>query len=138
RDRENDLRTMLGFGASVGNLLGSISKGGEQWTEGVNGALRKVWDELNKVAAVVRISLMDAASANVNKRSDRWPTKPRRLPLFDEEYPKEEQLPRRLEIEFLERRRKGRPVVILRYQGINIGDRLTDNIEEADEYRYHD
>jgi hypothetical protein len=43
-----------------------------------------------------------------------------------------------MEIEFLERMRKGKPVVILRSMGLNIGDRLTDNIEEADEYRYHD
>jgi len=58
--------------------------------------------------------------------------------LFDEGYPYEEQLPRQLEVRFLERKRRGRPVVILRINGLNVGDRLTDNIDEPDEYRYHD
>jgi hypothetical protein len=100
--------------------------------------LEKVWVELNRTSAVVEVSLSEAAAANSKKRADRWPGTPHALPLFDEGYSEEEQLPRRLEIEFLERRRKGRPVVILRCRGLNIGDRLTDNIEEADEYRYHD
>jgi hypothetical protein len=50
----------------------------------------------------------------------------------------EEQLPRRLAIEFMERSRGEQRVVILRCNGINFGDRLTDNIEDPDGYRYHD
>lgn len=138
RDRKRDLGLFLGFGAAVGGLLESIRQDRNNRSEVVREALWRVWDELNWVSVVSKVPLNEAALANIQKRSDRWPSKPRSLPLFDESYPKEEQLPRRLEIEFLECRRKGRPVVILRYHGINIGDRLTDNIEEADEYRYHD
>jgi hypothetical protein len=50
----------------------------------------------------------------------------------------EEQLPRRLQVEFLERSRGAQRVVILRCNDINFGDRLTDNIEDPDDYRFHD
>jgi hypothetical protein len=50
-----------------------------------------------------------------------------------------ETLPRKLDIQFLERERgKGRVEIILRANNINIGDRLTDNAAIDDGYRYHD
>src|SRR5205807_1656629 len=56
----------------------------------------------------------------------------------DEGFPEEEQLPRNLEVEFREKARGGQKVVLLRCNGINFGDRLTDNILDPDGYRYHD
>lgn len=60
--------------------------------------------------------------------------------LFDRpKSPKYEKLPRKLDIQFLERSRgKGRVEVIMRVNDINIGDRLTDNAVKDDGYRYHD
>ena len=49
-----------------------------------------------------------------------------------------EQLPRNLDIEFRERARGEQKIVLLRCNGINLGDRLTDNILDPDGYRYHD
>lgn len=54
-------------------------------------------------------------------------------------YPAYERLPRKLDIQFLERGRSGgRVEVILRVGDLNIGDRLTDNAVIDDGYRYHD
>lgn len=60
--------------------------------------------------------------------------------LFDDpSSPKYEHLPRKLDVQFLERERgKGRIEVMMRVNDINVGDRLTDNATEDDGYRYHD
>jgi hypothetical protein len=139
RGPEQDLAVALQFGAAVGELVNAIRPDGpEDLANSVRDLFVKVWVELRRVSAVVKISLRDAARSNSRKRADRWPTNRNSLPRFDQGYPEEEQLPRRLEIEFLERRQGGRPVVILRSMGLNIGDRLTDNIGAPDGYRYHD
>lgn len=57
------------------------------------------------------------------------------LPDFDEQFPIDEQLPREFEIEFLQRP-NGRSY--LRWNGVFIGDPLTDNIADQDGYRFHD
>src|SRR6266540_2075579 len=132
------LDRILEFGAAVGNLVGAIRQVGGERPIRLREALQTVWIELKQISDAAQIPLSAAARANSRKRSSRWPTRHSPLPRFDENYPFEEQLPRQVEVEFLERKRKGRPVVILRINGLNIGDPLTDNIEEADEYRYHD
>ena len=58
-----------------------------------------------------------------------------KLPDFDSEFPEEEQLPRSFRIE-IKQRRSGK--CYLRWNGVFIGDPLTDNIEESDGYRFHD
>ena len=60
------------------------------------------------------------------------------LPLFDDDFPEEEQLPRELEIEFRKVKRGKTDAVVLRCNGLNFGDRVTDNIGQADFYRFHD
>jgi NTP pyrophosphatase (non-canonical NTP hydrolase) len=52
--------------------------------------------------------------------------------------PEYEQLPRSAVIEFIERSRGALPEVLLRMNGLTIGDRLTDNAADPDGYRYHD
>jgi hypothetical protein len=59
-------------------------------------------------------------------------------PLADEGFDPLEQLPRRIEMTFLERSSGGKQYVIQQCNGINIGDRLTDNRLESDDYRFHD
>jgi len=54
-------------------------------------------------------------------------------------HPEYERLPRKMAVQFLERKRgKKRVEVIIRVGDINIGDRLTDNASIDDGYRYHD
>ncbi len=100
--------------------------------------LRCVWEILHTIARETGIVLQDAAVANTGKIESRWPIDRVYSPLFDEGFPEEEQLPRNLELAFVERARGEHSVVSLRCNGINVGDRVTDNIEDPDGYRYHD
>ena len=97
-----------------------------------------VWEALIGTATTAGINMQDIAESNTLKRESRWPAEPQYIPLFDDEFPEEEQLPRRMEVEFHELTSADRPTVILRCNGLNIGDRLTDNIQSADDYRFHD
>src|SRR2546428_1922650 len=135
---KNELDQILEFGVVVGNLFSMIPDIKGESPTCIREALRPVWAQLRGVASVAQVPLSEAARGNVRKRSSRWPTELRPLPVFDDAYPSEEQLPRQIKVEFLERKRNGSPVVILRINGLNIGDRLTDSIQEPDEYRYHD
>lgn len=57
------------------------------------------------------------------------------LPVFDNDFPEDERLPQRFEIEFTQRK-SGQ--CYLRWNGVFIGEPLTDNIENPDHYRFHD
>lgn len=84
------------------------------------------------------VTLEAAAVKNLNKIFDRWP--PERIypaPL-DETAEAEEQLPHDLYVDVFERKVRGQTYVFQRCNGLNIGDRLTDNAMTADDYRFHD
>ncbi len=57
------------------------------------------------------------------------------LPDFDAKFPEEEQLPRNFEIRIVQRE-KGKSY--MRWNGVFIGDPLTDNNKDPDGYRFHD
>ena len=57
------------------------------------------------------------------------------LPTFDSDFPEEEKLPQYFEIEITQRK-KGKSY--MRWNGVFIGDPLTDNIPDPDGYRFHD
>ena len=57
------------------------------------------------------------------------------LPTFDRDFPIDEQLPNQFRIEITQRK-SGR--AYLRWNGVFIGDPLTDNIRDPDGYRFHD
>lgn len=89
------------------------------------------------------VTLEEAAYKNLVKTFDRWPTNPSYPALFDAEYPVEERLPRQMTIEIYERtvnpgQSSEKQYVLQRSNGIFIGDRVTDNIPESDDYRFHD
>ena len=58
-----------------------------------------------------------------------------RLPTFDENFPEEERLPVHFEIQIVQRK-SGQSY--MRWNGVFIGDPLSDNISEPDGYRFHD
>jgi NTP pyrophosphatase (non-canonical NTP hydrolase) len=130
------LSVFLHFGAAVGDVLRSI--GGVPDDANTRRLLRRVWDLLAEVSRESAIPLQEAAENNKQKTTSRWPQERKHRDLFDDTLPEEEQLPRLLQIEFKERSRGTQKAVILRCNGINFGDRLTDNIEDPDGYRYHD
>jgi len=100
--------------------------------------LQPFWITLNNVALSTGLELCGVATVNSQKRLRRWPIDREHHPLFDEEFPVIEQIPRKLRIEFMTLDRGTQKVVLLRCNGLNFGDRLTDNIRDPDGYRYHD
>lgn len=129
------LTARLDFGASVGDVLAAISSSNHA---DIATRLRHTWALLTVIANDAGVCLRDAAKRNTAKTRSRWPEEKRYAPLFDDDFPVEEQLPRRLQLDFLERSRGTQRAVILRCNDINFGDRITDNIEDPDGYRFHD
>lgn len=73
---------------------------------------------------------------NTRKVSSRFTRPPNsKLPTFDLEFPEFEQLPKHFEIEFVERAKNQQA---MRWNGVFIGDPLTDAIKKSDGYRFHD
>lgn len=88
------------------------------------------------------LRIEDVARHNLEKINSRWPGDgaPNGVLCFDPltAFPEHEQLPRNLEIEFIERGTPQEGYVVQRLRGVYIGDRLTDNSNEQDDYRFHD
>jgi len=122
----------LDFGGAVGAVLPLVStKSADQ----LRNALKRVWKLLMDICAETQLDIRSVGENNIKKVKRRWPTERNYMPLFDVDFDEEEQLPRKLEIEFRERAQN---IVVLRCNRINFGDRLTDNIQDPDGYRCHD
>lgn len=131
-----DLPIFLDLGAAVGDLLAVVSTPGP---DGERERLLRLWVVFRSLASSVDVDLPRAAELNLTKTARRWPDKRDYHPLFDGNEKEEEQLPRHLTIEFRERKDPPRKVVYLRCNGLNFGDRLSDNVEGQDDgYRFHD
>ena len=125
----------LTLGGAAGALLVTL----QRKTDNVAASqLGTIWRALLRVASAVHVDLRDAARRNLEKTESRWPLVREFVPLFDDDFDEEEQLPRKLQVEFRQLDRGGKQVVLLRCNGLNLGDRLTDNIDEPDFYRFHD
>lgn len=83
----------------------------------------------------------DVATENLQKIASRWPGEdPVYPPFFDPEskYEAHERFPRKLPITFVERGTPEAGHVVQMIGDVFIGDRLTDNSNEPDDYRFHD
>ncbi|WP_061236509.1 hypothetical protein [Leptospira santarosai] len=125
----------LRFGNQVGDGIAIIKSKKEHE---IKNSLVAIFTELLKVTLISNVSLSDAMEYNIKKIFSRWPTTRRYTKLFDEGYPEEDRLPRKITIEFKQTIEKPVPIVLLRGNGLNIGDRISDNIGQADGYRFHD
>lgn len=76
-----------------------------------------------------------AGTSYLREMYDRYGAYP---PPFDDGNDAEEQLPRKMEIDVYERTVRGQDYVFQRSRGVYVGDRLTDNAIEQDDYRFHD
>lgn len=82
------------------------------------------------------VSLTSIVRANLEKVEGRFMMPdPASLPTFDERYSDDERIPDAFEIVIRERR-SGQSC--LQWNGVVIGDPLTDNIGDPDGYRFHD
>ena len=129
------LSLVLELGAAVGRVLEAVQRA---QTLPLTLALTDTWMHLRAVAASAGIELAMVVQRNRDKTQSRWPSERMAHALFDEGYLPEERLPRMLTVEFLARGSRDKPQILLRYNGINIGDRITDNIGDPDGYRFHD
>ncbi|MES2321202.1 MAG: pyrophosphatase [Pseudomonadota bacterium] len=124
------------LGSAAGRLL-ELSQTPE--SPDLRDALREMLLVIGQASAHADVSLASAAKRNLDKNKSRWPGETRsHVALFDEQYPEEEHLPRDFKISFREYSRSGRTFVIQSCNSINIGDRLTDNKIDPDDYRFHD
>ena len=133
--RDDLLMDSFALGEAAGDLLRALRQDDR---DGARMHIGATWDALLRVAAGSRIDLNDAAQQNLGKIRSRWPDDRKFIPFFDNDFGEDEQLPRKLDVEFRQISRRGNDVVILRCNGLNFGDRLTDNIEHPDFYRFHD
>lgn len=132
-------RGLLTLAGKVGLLLEDFSSGRIVANRDVLSAdLVEIFRTLIAAADDADVSLEEAARSNVAKTLGRWPTSLDWGPLYDEAFDPDEQLPRRIEMVFEEKVVAGKTYVIQQWRGVNIGDRLTDNRLEPDDYRFHD
>lgn len=132
---------LIELAGKVGRLLDDIALGRiERNRDALTGHLVEILRSLVSAADEAAVSLEEVALRNLKKTKSRWPQPDERIPppLFDEDDDPEEQLPRRIEMNIMERGADGKRYVRMQLNGVNIGDRLTDNKTEPDDYRFHD
>ena len=135
RQNHDSLPDGVNLSVAAGELLSALRDRNEN--DG-KARLRPVWNALFSLAEGAGIDPHEATRRNLDKTQSRWPEKRVFSPLLDDDFPEEEQLPRGLEIEFRQVERGKTDAVVLRCNGLNFGDRVTDNIGQADFYRFHD
>jgi NTP pyrophosphatase (non-canonical NTP hydrolase) len=136
RNFEHQLISLAG---RVGHLLEDFSAGRIATNGDVLSAdLVEIFRVLIAAADDADVSLDRAAKHNMQKIVNRWPIERKWTSLFDEEFDEDERLPRQIAITFKEKEIGGKQYVLQQCRGVNIGDRLTDNRVEQDDYRFHD
>ncbi len=129
----------IALAGKVGRLLDDVSYGRiESNRDALSAHLVEIFRAILQAADDADISLEDAVRKNVIKVTSRWPIDRKYPPLFDEEFDVDEQLPRRIEMLISEKVVGGKTFVLQKCSGIKIGDHLTDNKSEEDDYRFHD
>ena len=104
----------------------------------LRGDFARVFEALIAAAEQAHVSLERAAIDNLDKLLDRWPLRRDWGALYDDGFHPDERFPRRLEVVFRERKVGGTTYAFQSINGVNVGDRLTDNSTGADDYRFHD
>lgn len=130
--------TLLRLAGEVGVLLIDHGQGRLSDRCTLHDRLVTITRGLIQTATEAGVTLEAAAVKNLAKIFDRWPRVRVYPDALDAEAEWVEQLPRSLSVDIYEREVRGQTYVFQRCQGLNIGDRLTDNAMEADDYRFHD
>ena len=130
--------TLIELAAKVGLLMADQSDRELGGPARLGPRLVAILRILIRAANEAGVTLEAAAIKNQKKISDRWTSRRELPPFFDANSPAEEQLPRNLTIEIFERQVGEKLYVFQRCNGLNIGDRLTDNAMTEDDYRFHD
>lgn len=131
-EKSSLLAEAIALGSAAGDLLkmtGTLGAGGPSlMAEFLRCYLRTVSE--------CGLSLVHVLESNIRKTSSRFLiTDFNTLPEFDSAFPEDERLPEHFEIEII-KRRSG--LSSMKWNGVFIGDPLSDNIAEKDGYRFHD
>ena len=133
---ERRLLTLAGF---VGELVQDYSSGRfDSNRDALSAYLVEIFRAMIAAADDAGVSLNEAAEANIVKSLGRWPTEKIWGEFYDHKFEKDEQLPRMMVVRMKEKLVGDKVYVVQQCNGINIGDRLTDNRVEQDDYRFHD
>ena len=130
--------TLLRLAGEVGLLVIDQEAGRLKDRSVLVSRLGAITATLIQAANEAGVTLEAAAVKNLAKIFDRWPRERICPEPLDARAEPDERLPRDLYVDILEREVRGRTYVFQRCNGINIGDRLTDNAMRADDYRFHD
>jgi NTP pyrophosphatase (non-canonical NTP hydrolase) len=135
-----ELSTCMSHVAELtGELVGGLRADKQQGSrDKLSGQLVAILRALFSTAAAADVDLDRAARANLEKIFSRYPLDHTYPPLTDADVPPSERLPRRFEMFVEEHDVNGRTYVLLTCNGVIVGDRLTDNKAEEDDYRFHD
>jgi NTP pyrophosphatase (non-canonical NTP hydrolase) len=130
---------LIAVAGKVGLLLEDFSSGKISSNGDVLSAdLLEIFRAIIAAADHAEVSLAEAAHRNILKVLSRWPLIKNWGSLYDEDCDDDERLPRKIEVIFKEKDIEGKKHVLQQCNGIHIGDRLTDNRTEQDDYRFHD
>lgn len=131
--------SLLALASEVGFLAREIEGGNSMQRQAdVAERLVRVMRCLIRASTDSGLTIEAAAIKNLQKIFDRWPRERIFPPAFDSGNDPEEQLPRSMQIDIYERKVRGQDYVFQRSRGVYVGDRLTDNALEPDDYRFHD
>lgn len=123
--------TLLSLGEAAAALLGVKSLDKE-----TRDLLRRFSDRYLQALQAANLNFSKIVHMNLVKARGRFLNHATStLPTFDDKFPEEEQLPRQFEIKITQRK-SGQ--CYLQWNGVFIGEPLTDNIRDPDGYRFHD
>ena len=111
--------------------------------DAISGRLLSILRAVLRLACAAGVALDHAARENLHKTFSRWPIDPKNPPypppsVPDSDLPKNERFPRQFKMFVKEHVVGSKAYVIQKRNGVIIGDRLTDNKAEKDDYRFHD
>lgn len=151
REGREILVPLLGLAGEVGELLSEYKKylrdghSHELFNERIGEELGDLLWYVSNVASKFGLNLDDIAERNLAKCRDRWGEStgnqmalPFPRTAFDHDFPEQERLPRRIELEITDVSINGSQIVRVFIDGIQFGDDLTDNRHNDDGYRFHD
>jgi NTP pyrophosphatase (non-canonical NTP hydrolase) len=123
---------LLALGEATANLLAL-----RQSTGGGKARLARFATSYLEALKSARVAFADVVRMNIAKTKGRFaPLDYATLPTFDEKFREDQRLPQHFEITIDQRNNIARSY--LRWNGVFIGDPLTDNIRDSDGYRFHD
>lgn len=138
---------VVGLASEVGSLVTHFKKrirdgdAHELFADAVGEELGDVLWYVANLAGKVGLDLDDVAQRNLQKVASRWPREGLQLPmpLYDEGFPAHEHLPRDVVVRFVDETDEAGRTVTRIYRGDEqLGNDLTDNSWEDDDYRFHD